>query len=97
MNLEVALAKPLLRAQFENDLKLICDGLKDPELVRREQIENYKAVFQKVVDNMRLIDASLAHRLDDRPQAVENNQINNQQDHKPVLKCPKCGSDMMLR
>lgn len=91
------MAKPILRAEFENDLKLICDGLKNPEEVRAEQIAKYRAVFQTVVDKMRLIDDSLANRLDDRPQTVNNDFHGNQDDHRPVLKCPKCGNDMVVR
>lgn len=49
----MSLAKPQLRAEFENDLKLICEGRKDPEVVRREQIEKYKAVFRRVIEKMR--------------------------------------------
>ncbi|XP_018576007.1 DNA topoisomerase 3-alpha, partial [Anoplophora glabripennis] len=97
IGLEVSLAKPVLRAEFENDLKLICDGLKNPEEVRVEQITKYRAVFQTVLDKMRLIDDSLANRLDDRPQAVNNDFGGNQNDHRPVLKCPKCGNDMVVR
>lgn len=44
------------------------------------------------------IDASLANRLNDRPQEVNDQPLNDQQqDYKPVLKCPKCGNDMVLR
>lgn len=97
MDLEVSLAKPTLRAQFENDLKLICEGLKDPEVVKREQVENYKAVFQTVLEKMRFIDESLANRLNDRPQAVSHSSLDGNDDFKPVLKCPKCGNDMIIR
>lgn len=51
----MSLAKPNLRAEFENDLKLICDGLKDPEVVRQEQIAKYKAVFTTVAEKMRYV------------------------------------------
>lgn len=97
MDLEVSLAKPTLRAQFENDLKLICEGLKDPDVVRREQVQNYKAVFQTVLEKMRFIDDSLANRLNDRPQVIPDNSLNGNDDFKPVLKCPKCGNDMIIR
>ncbi|KAH1016264.1 hypothetical protein HUJ04_007516 [Dendroctonus ponderosae] len=98
IGLEVSLAKPTLRADFEKDLKLICDGLKNPEVVRREQVEKYKAVFMTVAEKMRLIDNSLANRLDDRPQNVPDAVVaGNGQDFKPALKCPKCGQDMIVR
>ncbi|KAJ8939138.1 hypothetical protein NQ318_010893 [Aromia moschata] len=98
VGLEVSLAKPLLRAEFEKDLKLICDGIKDPEEVRREQIAKYRAVFQTVVEKMRLIDESLGNRLDDRPQEVANdNPGDDPDDFRPALKCPKCGNDMIVK
>lgn len=95
--MEVSLAKPILRAQFENDLKLICDGLKDPEVVKREQIDKYRAMFQTVLEKLRQIDDSLASRLDDRPQDVPDTALNGHDDFKSALKCPKCGSDMIVR
>ncbi|KAJ8915993.1 hypothetical protein NQ315_016670 [Exocentrus adspersus] len=96
IELEVSLAKPNLRADFENDLKLICDGLKNAEDVRVEQIAKYRAVFQEVAGKMCLIDNSLANRLDDRPQQV-NDSNGNDNDFKSVLKCPKCGNDMVIK
>ncbi|XP_030764441.1 DNA topoisomerase 3-alpha [Sitophilus oryzae] len=97
IGLEVSLAKPILRADFEKDLKLICDGLKDPEVVRREQVAKYRAVFQTVAEKMRLIDESLANRLDDAPQAVQQLNDGGNDDYRPAMKCPKCGQDMTLR
>ncbi|KAI4457177.1 prokaryotic dna topoisomerase [Holotrichia oblita] len=96
IGLEVSLAKPKLRAEFENDLKLICEGRKDPEVVRREQIEKYKTMFQRVMTKIRCIDETLSNRLEDRPQAYDE-PIINQEEFKPVLKCPKCGNDMVLK
>ncbi|KAF7267076.1 hypothetical protein GWI33_019678 [Rhynchophorus ferrugineus] len=97
IGLEVSLAKPILRKAFEDDLKLICDGLKDPEMVRREQIAKYRAVFQSVAEKMRLIDQSLANRLEDRPQDIPEVNVSGNHDYKPALKCPKCGNDMVVR
>ncbi|XP_074027448.1 topoisomerase 3-alpha isoform X2 [Leptinotarsa decemlineata] len=96
IGLEVSLAKPVLRAEFENDLKLICDGLKNPEEVRQEQIAKYRAVFQTVLQKLQLIDESLANRLDDRPVAIANDTVSNEE-YRPAMKCPKCGNDMVLR
>lgn len=96
IGLEVSLAKPKLRAEFENDLKLICEGRKDPEVVRREQIAKYKSMFQRVMTKMRCIDETLSNRLEDRPQAFDE-PIVNQEEFKSVLKCPKCGNDMVLK
>ncbi|XP_044758813.1 DNA topoisomerase 3-alpha [Coccinella septempunctata] len=88
IGLEVSLAKPTLRAEFEKDLKLICDGIKDAESVRREQIAKYKAVFQTVENKILEIDQSLANRLGDRPVQVQHTPA--QDSSRPVLKCPKC-------
>lgn len=98
IGLEVSLAKPVLRAEFENDLKLICQGLKNAETVRQEQIAKYRAVFETVMEKIRMIDESLANRLQDRPQDVPDQQMRGgNNDFRPVLKCPKCGNDMVLR
>ncbi|KAG5887194.1 hypothetical protein JTB14_016680 [Gonioctena quinquepunctata] len=96
IGLEVSLAKPLLRAEFENNLKSICEGLKNADVVRQEQIAKYRAVFQTVVEKLRLIDESLGNRLEDRPLEIAD-EAYNQEEYRPALKCPKCGNDMVLR
>uniref|UniRef100_A0A1Y1LNG7 DNA topoisomerase n=1 Tax=Photinus pyralis TaxID=7054 RepID=A0A1Y1LNG7_PHOPY len=96
IGLEVSLAKPNLRADFEKDLKLICDGHKNPETVRREQIEKYRAVFGIVTERILEIDDSLGNRLEDRPRPLENEAI-PQDDFRPVMKCPKCNGDLVIR
>lgn len=93
----MSLAKPILRAEFENDLKLICEGLKNADDVRREQIAKYRAVFQTVEDKIREIDSSLANRLGDRPIEIQNTSTVVQDSSRPVLKCPKCGDYMFFR
>lgn len=40
------MSKPNLRAELESDLKAICDGVKDPNVVLREQINKYRQVFE---------------------------------------------------
>lgn len=97
IELEISLAKPTLRADFENDLKLICEGRKDAEVVRREQIAKYKEVFKKVVDKLPQLDNSLANRLQDQPETIQQNNISNNDEYKPAFKCPKCGNDMVLK
>lgn len=97
IGLEVSLAKPSLRSQFEKDLQLICDGRKSADVVKREQIEKYKAVFITVMEKITEIDRTLGTRLQVQPTPADMAQVINQQDHKPVLKCPKCGNDMIIR
>lgn len=109
IGLDVSLAKPILRAEFETDLKLICDGVKRADDVRREQIAKYRAVFETVCEKIRFIDQTLAIRLNDQPQQVVQQSsllpggdgdggLGNQFDgFKSIFKCPKCGNDMTLR
>lgn len=40
------MSKPNLRAEFEADLKRICDGIKDPNVVLAEHLTKYKEVFR---------------------------------------------------
>lgn len=86
-----------MRAEFENDLKLICEGRKNAEVVRREQIEKYKDVFKKVVDKLTQLDQSLANRLQAQPESIAANRVYSSNEYKPAFKCPKCGNDMVLK
>lgn len=95
--LAISLAKPNLRAEFESDLKLICDGRKDPDVVRTEQIAKYKDAFQNVMQSLRNIDEALARRLAEQATITNEENITTGDDFKSVLKCPKCGNDMILR
>lgn len=91
----MSLAKPILRSEFENDLKLICDGRKDPNLVLTEQKEKYRAVFQNVINQIHEIEERLAHRIDE--QRTNINMEFAAESYENVLKCVKCGQDMVLK
>lgn len=98
IGLEVSLAKPILRSNFEKDLKLICDGQKDPKVVLREQIVKYRAMFENVVERMNQLEEKLAHRIEEQRIAVQNNVNTLPTDNfRPVLKCPKCDFDMIVK
>ncbi|XP_068146758.1 DNA topoisomerase 3-alpha [Drosophila tropicalis] len=95
--MELALAKPLLRAEFESDLKLICLGQKDPKLVLSEQIAKYKVAYQQITDKITAMDDKIAHRINETPAATtvavgngnagQENVSNMQQE---LFQCPKC-------
>jgi hypothetical protein len=52
------MSKPHLRAELEADLKRICEGQKDPQVVLQEQIRKYRDVFIHATDQVvRLDDA----------------------------------------
>ncbi|XP_012256009.2 DNA topoisomerase 3-alpha [Athalia rosae] len=91
------MSKPHLRAGLENDLKLICDGVKLPADVLKDQISRYKAVFVTTLQKANLIDNALAHYLDEAPAHVQNVEIANPVLEQTVFKCPKCGSNMLLK
>ncbi|XP_075231110.1 topoisomerase 3-alpha isoform X2 [Lycorma delicatula] len=91
-----AMSKPHLRAELEADLKRICEGTKDPKVVLSEQIMKYKEVFIQAQAQVEKIDTALGKYLDAAPQAFvpeEQTGIISE----PVMKCPSCGSDMVLR
>jgi len=47
------------------------------------------------IERANLIDDSLAHYLDERPLQTEQAQISNTE--VAIFKCPKCGSNMILK
>ncbi|XP_012057921.1 PREDICTED: DNA topoisomerase 3-alpha-like [Atta cephalotes] len=95
-NMGFQMSKPHLRADLEKDLQLICESKKNPNEVLQNQINKYREVFQVAIERANLIDDSLAHYLNERPLQTEQIQLNT-----PVIstifKCPKCGSDMVLK
>ena len=68
--LESNMSKPNLRASFEQDLKAICEGRKDPQVVLREQIAKYRDVFDKASRQATNLDKSCSHYLNERPQVM---------------------------
>ncbi|XP_030377119.1 DNA topoisomerase 3-alpha [Scaptodrosophila lebanonensis] len=75
--MELALAKPLLRAEFEADLKRICLGEKDPKLVLSEQIQKYKQAYQQIMDKITAMDEKIAQRLNEAPTAGRGGNAND--------------------
>ncbi|ODN03898.1 DNA topoisomerase 3-alpha [Orchesella cincta] len=59
------MSKPRLRAELEADLQRICEGRKDPSVVLREQVLNYKRVFIQAMDQVVRLDEALARLLNE--------------------------------
>ena len=57
------MSKPHLRAELEADLKRICEGTKDPDVVLGEQIAKYKRVFDLAQAQVEKIEAACAKYL----------------------------------
>ncbi|XP_058056503.1 DNA topoisomerase 3-alpha [Anopheles bellator] len=97
--MELRLAHPELRAGLEVDLKLICEGRKDPDAVLAEQIGKYKEVYRVMSQKARSLDQALGQRLNQTPRdpppdgaaAIGGASL------REVCKCPKCGQGMCLR
>ena len=51
-------------------MKLICDGVKDPQVVLREQILKYRQVFEKAQRQVDKLDEACSKYLNERPQVM---------------------------
>ncbi|KAK9508812.1 hypothetical protein O3M35_006277 [Rhynocoris fuscipes] len=95
-----AMSKPHLRAELEADLKRICDGVRQPEVVLREQINKYRTLFQKAKEQVNKIDAAIGKYIQATaiPLNAENDPLNvRSQQVEKVFPCKFCGLDMVLR
>ncbi|XP_058013466.1 DNA topoisomerase 3-alpha isoform X2 [Ahaetulla prasina] len=90
------MSKPDLRAELENDLKLICEGKRDKSVVLREQIQKYKQVFVAAVAKAKKLDEALAQYFGEMAQVAQEEDIYPAMPD-PVRKCPQCNSDMILK
>ncbi|XP_047024489.1 DNA topoisomerase 3-alpha [Helicoverpa zea] len=93
----LTISKPHLRAQLEADLKAISEGRKQPQQVLAEQVAKYKEVYQTVVQEANKIDAALAERFSEQPTEYVPSAENLPVSMPSALKCPKCGTDMVVR
>ncbi|XP_055920463.1 DNA topoisomerase 3-alpha isoform X2 [Eupeodes corollae] len=90
--MELVLAKPMLRAEFESDLKKICLGQKDPKLVLQEQIHKYKEAYKVMISKITAMDEKIAQRINETPVANTTNEETNASENqiKELFNCPKC-------
>ncbi|XP_058446097.1 DNA topoisomerase 3-alpha [Malaya genurostris] len=98
-SMELPLAQPELRAGLEADLKLICEGRKDPKIVLQEQILKYKEAYRVITEKARALDQAMGQRLNHTPRDAPTNQFSTggSASIQEVCKCPKCGQMMCLR
>ncbi|XP_055381973.1 DNA topoisomerase 3-alpha [Condylostylus longicornis] len=71
--MDLELAKPRLRAEFESDLKKICTGEKDSKLVLREQIARYKEAYHLITQRITAMDEKFSNRVNETPANRRNN------------------------
>ncbi|XP_052784926.1 DNA topoisomerase 3-alpha-like [Mya arenaria] len=91
------MSKPHLRSELEADLKRICEGTKQQQAVLQEQVRKYKEVFIEACRQAEKIDESLSNFLGEEAQPAPADSELNRSSSSPVLKCPMCGSDMLLK
>lgn len=97
--MELTLAQPELRAGLEADLKLICEGRKDPKVVLAEQIQKYKEAYRVITQKARALDQAMSQRLNEAPKDAPTNQFASTGNNplQEVCKCPKCSQMMALK
>ncbi|XP_078042704.1 topoisomerase 3-alpha isoform X2 [Augochlora pura] len=96
-NMGFQMSKPNLRADLENNLKLICERQKNPNDILQSQINKYRDVFKIALERANLIDSALADYLGEQPNEIQQMQVNNPQVDIAIFKCPKCRSNMTLK
>ncbi|KAK2150363.1 hypothetical protein NP493_2796g00000 [Ridgeia piscesae] len=89
------MSKPHLRAELEADLKRICDGTKDKNVVLQAQVVKYRDVFVEVVQQATKIDTALAEYFGNAHQV--NHEVVETLASSVVRPCPNCGNDMLLK
>lgn len=90
-----AMSKPNLRAELEADLQRIADGTRNAGEVLAEQLRNYRAVFERALEQASKIDVALSQYLGEARQPAVDAVV--QMNHKKVCACPLCQQDMVLK
>lgn len=75
----------------------ICDGRKTPDEVRQSMINKYRGVFREALVKANMIDTALAQYLDEQPAEIEQADIAMPIEDIPILRCPKCNSNMVVK
>lgn len=91
--MNLPLAQPKLRAELERDLKLICEGRKDPDVVLEDQINKYREVYRVITAQAIQLDQSMGNRLNERPRSPPS--TNMFQENKELFKCPQCKTNSL--
>ncbi|KAL3318443.1 DNA topoisomerase 3-alpha [Cichlidogyrus casuarinus] len=91
MGLQVS--KPQLRAKLEADLKLICEGNKDPQQVLREHLLIYKQVYTDATRKLDLLYSSVNSFVNPNSTAQPPNQTVSTTN---LGQCPACSSSNLV-
>ncbi|CAH1389834.1 unnamed protein product [Nezara viridula] len=95
-----AMSKPHLRAELEADLKRICEGTKQSNIVLQEQVNKYKVLFQKAKEQVNKIDAAMSKYMGENAIHLADNEdpLNVIMTRTAsVMPCNTCGNDMVVR
>ncbi|XP_055539762.1 DNA topoisomerase 3-alpha isoform X2 [Wyeomyia smithii] len=96
-SMELPLAQPVLRAGLEADLKLICEGRKDPKVVLEEQIRKYKEAYRVITEKARALDQAMGQRLNQAPRDAPSSLPAGSGSIQEMCRCPKCSQMLCLR
>ncbi|CAB3368498.1 Hypothetical predicted protein [Cloeon dipterum] len=91
------MSKPYLRAELEADLKKICEGRKNAQVVLREQIARYKEVFQQAVSQVNKLDDAVEQQLGVQRDANAVVQLPVAVADLKFASCPACGHDLIVK
>ncbi|KAH9278374.1 DNA topoisomerase 3-alpha [Echinococcus granulosus] len=101
-SMDLAVAKPYLRADLEVDLKAICEGRKTKEEVLQTQLAKYKSAYEMVVREARKLDMAigkhLAQEAENIPESTNNpTESRRTEAYQKLCSCPSCGKDVVVR
>ncbi|XP_023234513.1 DNA topoisomerase 3-alpha-like [Centruroides sculpturatus] len=102
-NMGFEMSKPHLRAELEADLKRICEGTKDPNVVLREQLNKYQQVFIQAVRQAIKIDEALSKYLDEQQCQISEGEcytnfiiLNFKKFYLSCMSYPQCNAVIWL-
>ena len=88
---------PRLRAELESDLKKICLGQKQKEVVLEEQIRKYREVFVQTCGQIHQLDQALSRFFGD-PLELPDDPVSAQiTQSQPVFSCPSRQAQMCVK
>ncbi|XP_059616595.1 DNA topoisomerase 3-alpha [Phlebotomus argentipes] len=92
--MSLSLAQPQLRAGLEADLKAICDGARQPNVVLKEQIDKYREAFRIITERAQMLDEKVGFRFNSTPQ--QSAEMPDPLVIEEVFRCPRCRSNKMV-
>ncbi|KAL5961638.1 DNA topoisomerase 3-alpha [Taenia solium] len=98
-SMNLAVAKPCLRADLEVDLKAICEGRKTKEEVLQTQLAKYKSAYELVVREARKLDIAIGKHLAQEAENIPGNFTGGMSmgAYQKLYSCPSCGKDVVVR